>query len=186
MTPVTWTRKWPGGRGGGGPCAFTRLRQRLEKLSGFEEIICMFYLQFRWRPETRNVFVNRWHMSLFPQCKEYDQFDLVFQKWGDNPQDLLSLHRPLVWCIIKWRSPQGSRLRTWPKPGCNTKFLSNSRSFENVLTRPFLINKKFLMSWRLDHIKGFLLMSTLTIPLTLTLTIPLTSTWGVFINYVFQ
>ena len=138
MTPVTWTRKWPGGRGGGGPCAFTRLRQRLEKLSGFEEIICMFYLQFRWRPETRNVFVKRWHMSLFPQCKEYDQFDLVFQKSGDNPQDLLSLHRPLVWCIIKWRSPQGSRLRTWPKPGCNTKFLSNSRSFENVLTRPFL------------------------------------------------
>ena len=48
------------------------------------------------------------------------------------------------------------------------------------------INKKFLMSWRLDHIKGFLLMSTLTIPLTLTLTIPLTSTWGVFINYVFH
>ena len=77
MTPVTWTRKWPGGRGGGGPCAFTRLRQRLEKLSGFEEIICMFYLQFRWRPETRNKFVNHWHMSLFPQCKEYDQINLI-------------------------------------------------------------------------------------------------------------
>ena len=103
----------------------------------FKEIIFMFYLQFRWCPEAWNVFVNGRHMSLFPQCLEYDQsvlsrswkillshlvinwqaqvqflsprsspvkvqkvtikFDLVFQKAGDNPQDLLSLPRPLVW-----------------------------------------------------------------------------------------
>ena len=67
MTPVTWTRKWPGGRGGGGPCAFTRLRQRLEKLSGFEFVCTICSSDGALKPEISLLIVDTCHY--FPNVK---------------------------------------------------------------------------------------------------------------------